>query len=647
MPFIIGTAGHIDHGKTSLVKALTGEDTDRLKEEKERGISIELGFAHLDLPDGTRAGVVDVPGHERFIRTMVAGAHGVDLVLFTVAADDGIMPQTVEHLDILHLLGVTRGIFVLTKIDLVAAARAAEVTADIGRLAAGTSLEGAPVVPFSSLTGEGRDRLVGAVADRLRRIDRPPPHGYFRLPVDRAFLLRGHGLVVTGTALQGEVRAGDRLRSLPGGELFRVRSVQVHSEPVERATWGQRVALNLTGQERLSIERGHVLCDEHLTITSDRFDAVVEVRPTAAVPIRSHQRVRVHMGTAERLGKLIVLGAGEDVAPGSTSFCQIAVSVPLQTLRGDRFILRDETAQHTLGGGTVVHPWAAVHRRADPTLDARLRALRTDDAGALAERFLDERTEFATALAPLHQFLNLRADETRDCLAAHAAVVRVSDEDEPLYTTERKGRLLQTALVDALRAFHAARPLEAGADVETLRDQLPMPAAPKAFRAFVGRLERAQVVAREGSLVRLAEHRVALRSEEQNAADRLTALLARSPLAPPDLRQMALDAGLDQGRLVQVLRVLERERTVVRLGGDLYFLRETIEQVTRTLREECADTDEITPGMFRDRFQTTRKYAIPLLEHLDREGVTIRMGDTRRLKRWQRSPAGSGQSSSG
>ncbi len=647
MPFVLGTAGHIDHGKTSLVKALTGEDTDRLKEEKERGISIELGFAHLDLPDGTRAGVIDVPGHERFIRTMVSGSHGVDLVLFTVAADDGVMPQTVEHLEILHLLGVRRGIFVLTKVDLATAARIAEVTRDIERLAAGTTLEGSPVVPFSSVTGDGRDRLIAAIDEGLRRIDRTPPSGYFRLPVDRVFVLHGHGLVVTGTALQGDVRAGDRLRGLPGNQVFRVRSVQVHGEPVERATWGQRVALNLAGQERSAVERGDVLCDERLTMTSERFDAVVEVRPTSAAPIGNHQRVRVHMGTAERLGKLIVLGSRDEIAPGASAFCQLVVSAPLVTLRGDRFIVRDETAQRTLGGGIVLQPWPPAHRRGDPALEGRLQALRTGDAGMLAERFLDERAEFATPIAPLYHFLNLREEEARERLDERAAIRVLSEDSEHLYTTDAKWTALAAALVQALQEYHAAHPLEAGRDMDALRERLPLPASPKAFRLFVTRLEHEGQVAREGHLLRLPDHRVALRSREQEAAARIRGLLAQTPLAPPDLRQMEVETGLDRTGLVQVLRVLERERVVVRAGGDLYFLRETIDAVTRTLREQFSDADEITPAMFRDRFQTTRKYAIPLLEQLDREGVTFRKGDARRLRPWQKSPAASGQSSSG
>ncbi|MFQ5902154.1 MAG: selenocysteine-specific translation elongation factor, partial [Candidatus Binatia bacterium] len=303
MPYIIGTAGHIDHGKTSLIKALTGQDTDRLKEEKERGISIDLGFAHLDLGDGNQVGIVDVPGHERFIRNMLAGAHGMDLVLFTVAADDGVMPQTEEHLDILHLLGVKLAIFLITKADLVLPSRIHEVEEEIRILTLGTSLEDSPIIPFSAVTGQGLSELRAQISQMLQSCKKPAPSGYFRLPLDRAFVLQGHGVIVTGTALSGEIKTGDRVRCLPGEQIFRVRNLQVHNRSVDTAGWGQRIALNLSGHEKASIARGHVICHEKLTLTSDRFDALLEVRPAATKGIKNHQRVRVHLGTAERLAK--------------------------------------------------------------------------------------------------------------------------------------------------------------------------------------------------------------------------------------------------------------------------------------------------------------------------------------------------------
>src|SRR5258705_3182560 len=313
MPYIIGTAVHIDHGKTTLVKALTGQDTDRLKEEKERGISIDLGFAYLDLSDGTRAGVVDVPGHERFIRNMLAGAHGIDLVLFTVAADDGVMPQTEEHLDIVHLLGVKMAIFIITKADLVPAPRIAEVEEEIDILTLGTMLENSPKIAASSVTGQGIEELKALISQTLKSHTQAAPNGYFRLPVDRAFVLQGHGVVVTGTALSGEVKVGEQVRCLPGDHLFRVRSLQVHGKSVDTAGWGQRVAMNLTGPDRADIARGHVISHEKLSLTTERFDAFLEVRPAARKGIKNHQRVRVHLGTAERLGKIVILGATEKI----------------------------------------------------------------------------------------------------------------------------------------------------------------------------------------------------------------------------------------------------------------------------------------------------------------------------------------------
>ena len=642
--FIIGTAGHIDHGKTSLVKALTGEDTDRLKEEKERGISIELGFAQLDLPDGTRAGVIDVPGHERFIRTMVAGSHGVDLVLFTVAADDGVMPQTIEHLDILHMLGVADAIFVVTKIDLVSAGRVAELTNDIRGLAAGRLLDGSPVVPYSFSTGAGLDQLRDTIFHSLRRLRKSTPRGYFRLPVDRAFALHGHGLVVTGTALQGEVRAGARVRVLPGGQLFRVRSVQVHGQAVDGARWGQRVALNLSGVTRQSIERGDAICDEQLTMTSDRFDAAVEIRPTATAPVVSHQRIRVHLGTAERLGKLVVLGAAEHIEPGHAALCQVSFADPLHVLRGDRFIIRDETAQRTIGGGVVIHPWPEPHRRRIPPLHTALAALRAGDVASVAASFLDGRAEFCETLAGVSEFLNTTKDETREALRSSSVVRPISLESDELFTTERKWNALVEALLNGLRDFHDKHPLEPGADMEGVREQLPSRLTPKVFRAVVENLVSGRALVREGSLLRLASHTVSLGTAEQRAASLIRKALARAPFSPPDVRQIAGEAGLQHATLLQVMKALEREGSVVRVAADLYFLREAIDSVVRALREQVAEGEEITPALFRERFQTSRKYAIPVLEHLDVEGVTIRIGDRRRLRV---SPASTASEASG
>jgi selenocysteine-specific elongation factor len=632
MPYIVGTAGHIDHGKTSLVKALTGQDTDRLKEEKDRGISIDLGFAHLDLPDGTRAGVVDVPGHERFIRNMLAGAHGLDLVLFTVAADDGVMPQTEEHLDILHLLGIDRAIFVITKIDLASASRIAEVGQEIQILTAGTSLENSPVVPFSFVTGQGLGELRSQIEQVLRSRPKQPPPGYFRLPVDRVFVLQGHGLVVTGTAQSGEVGIGDRVRCLPADQLFRVRSLQVHNQPVSAATWGQRIALNLSGSEKPALTRGDVICHEQLTLSSGRFDASLEVRPSAAAGIKSHQRVRVHLGTAERMAKLILLGPKAIARPKEPAFCQIVLSEPLLALRGDRFIIRDETARRTLGGGVVIHPWPRTHGRREAGLEDKLKTFQRGELASVVELFLAESDDFAVPIALICQFLNRRVEETRGLLQRTNATRIVSLEGEPVYTTRQKWATLQEELVTALRDFHTAHLLAPGRDMEELRDKLTGRIPPKLFRAFVEQLALEKAVVRNGSLLRLPEHTITLGADEQRVVDQIKGLLAAHPLAPPDLKELDRAVGIGRTKLTEVMRVLEREGSIVRVGADLYFLTESLDEVRRVLHEEFSERGNITPAMFRDHFSTTRKYTIPLLEYFDREGVTVRIGDARRLK---------------
>ena len=632
MPYIIGTAGHIDHGKTSLIKALTGEDTDRLKEEKERGISIDLGFAHLDLPDGTQAGIVDVPGHERFIRNMLAGAHGIDLVLFTVAADDGVMPQTEEHLDILHLLGVNLAIFLITKVDLVPPSRIQDVEDEIKILTFGTSLENSPILPFSAVTGRGLQELREEIVRRLAPIKKPPPKGYFRLPVDRVFLLQGHGVIVTGTGLSGEVKAGDHVRALPGGQTFRVRSLQVHNHAVESAGWGQRVALNLTGLEKSSVERGHVACHEKLTLTTDRFDARLEVRPSGKKGIKNHQRVRIHLGTAERLAKLIVLGPKEILEPKEAAFCQIALAEPLLALRGDHFIVRDETARRTLGGGVVIHPWPKRHKRGDSDLEQRLESLSGNDVPRLIERFMEESAEFAAAIEPLYHFLNLKEEEVRDWIGRTPNLLTINAEGEKLYTTEKKWQELKNKIAQALREHHAAHALAAGMDMEELRVKLPYAISSRLFRILVEMLESAKSVARDGSILRLPGHRVQLRAEEKTLTENIKRLLGGNPLAPPELRQMEKDLGAERGKVAEVMRVMEREKSVVRVATDLYFLADCVDNVKAVLYKYLSENGEITAATFRDLLGSSRKYTIALLEHFDREGITVRVGDARRLK---------------
>jgi len=632
MPYIIGTAGHIDHGKTSLIKALTGIDTDRLKEEKERGISIDLGFAHLDLPDGSQAGIVDVPGHERFIRNMLAGAHGIDLVLFTVASDDGVMPQTEEHLDIVHLLGIRLAIFLITKADLASPSRLKEVDEEIRILTVGTALENSPIIPFSTVTGQGLAELQNQILQTLQNSKREAPSGYFRLPVDRVFVLQGHGVIVTGTALSAEVKVGDRVRCLPGDQTFRVRSLQVHNRSVDSAGWGQRVALNLSGPEKASIARGHVICHEKLSLTSDRFDVLLEARPAAKKGIKNHQRVRVYVGTSERFAKLIILGPKEKIEPKESAYCQVTVSDPLLVLRGDHFIIRDETGQRTLGGGRVLDPWAKRHRRREDMLNERLECLRGEDVPRLIESFLDGTESFANPIEPIYQFLNRTESEAQGWLDQTKTVRLLNTEGEKAYTTEKKWLSLRERILKILQDFHAAHPLAPGMDMENLRTTLPYGIPLRLFRSLVDQLGAEQTITRDGNLLRLPGHRVQLRDEEKAITEKIKRQLGKNPLAPPDLKEIEKAIGVGRGKLTEVIRVMEREKTIVRVATDLYYLRESVDKVKGALYKYLAEHNEITAAIFRDILSSSRKYTIALLEYFDREGITVRIGDARRLK---------------
>jgi selenocysteine-specific elongation factor len=543
--------------------------------------------------------------------------------------DDGVMPQTEEHLDIVHLLRVPRLLFVMTKVDLVGRDRRREVEAQIAALVAGTAFEGSPVLPCSSVTGEGLAELRARIAAIALEVQQRAAIGWFRLPVDRVFLLQGHGVVVTGTAIGGHVRVGDRVRCLPGEALFRVRSLHVHNAAVQMASAGQRVALNLGGAERPALSRGDVICDESLTRISERFDASIEVRPAAGGSgLKDRQRVRVHVGTAERLATVRVLGSSEVLKPREHGYCQIVLSRPVHLLRGDRFILRDETASRTIGGGVVVAPWARQHKRSDPSVLPSLDALGSADPGAAAAAYLETAEELAVPLGELAQFLNIQSAEAA-ALGDRVVEVRVFEVDGArVYMSGTRFRHVCAELVATLSRFHAANPLSPGMEAETARPGISV----RLFRAIIDRAASEGIVVREGSVVRLPEHTIRLNGDQQALVTRIQALMARDPASPPAAAEMEGPLGVPRSRIVDVLRVMERQRMVVRVGVDLYFLPDYVAGAEALLRQRWRPGDEITPAAFRDAIGTSRKYAIPLLEYFDRVGVTDRNATGRRLK---------------
>ncbi len=631
---IIGTAGHIDHGKTALIKALTGQDTDRLKEEKERGISIDLGFAYFTLPNGARAGVVDVPGHERFIRNMLAGAHGIDLVLFTVAADDGVMPQSEEHLDILHLLGTSRGIFVITKADLADSHRLAEVREEIELLADGTRLAGAPVIAVSAISGAGLDDLRAEIARQLDGFEARRRTGIFRLPLDRAFVIKGHGTVVTGTAMGSEVRVGDRLRALPGGSEVRVRSIQVHGESVESAGLCQRVALNLAGAERVTLERGNVLADHGLDITTSRLDAAIELRPAAKRPLKNNSRLRFFIGASETIGRMILLEPGGEIAPKQSGLVQLVLNDPVVALFGDRFVIRDETNLRTLGGGVVLNPDGRRIRRPVELYVERVKALRSSSGPAAVEALLNLQESFALTTIRVAQLLNAPRHEVEDALQ-DARFVKLSLGDEEGFTTRTKWEELKRFTLEALSAHHRSNPLAPGMEMEAMRERLPYEVAARSFRALVDRLARESEIVREESALRLKSHRIQLDVDDGRLAAQIEQTLGEAGFQPPDLKQLIETLKLapaEIARLKALLSTLERQGRLVKVATDLYFERGALEAARSRLVEHLGANPDITAATYRDLLGASRKYAIALLDYFDHSGVTTRVGDARRLR---------------
>jgi selenocysteine-specific elongation factor len=630
---IVGTAGHIDHGKTELIRALTGIETDRLREEKERGISIDLGFAWIDVA-GHRVGIVDVPGHERFIRNMLAGAHGIDLVMLVVAADDGVMPQTEEHLDIVHLLGTRRGIVVITKCDLVSEQRRNEVREEIEILVDGTVLEGAPILEVSSLTGDGIPALVEVLRGEVLAFHEEPARGLFRLPIDRAFVIHGHGAVVTGTATAGSVEPGQQVRILPGDHPVRVRGVQVHGTDVPRAQRGQRIALNLAGIDAGALHRGQVVCDAALETVTDRFDAYVELRPAVGKPLRRHSLVRVHIGTAEAMAKILYLDGRDDLGAKDAAYAQIALREPLAAFGGDRFILREQTGRRTIGGGVILYPFAdRPRRRTDPRLAALAKLHRATEPVTRLDALIDLEGDAVVSAQALAAAANLRVGDVHAALRKEESLMALPDGGSPeAYARRDRWQELGDALVRRTALFHQEHPRSAGMEMESLHSQVIPELPAKIFRAALQQLEKKGCLVREGSVVRLPAHTVGLDPGQQRLAARVLSELESGGFAPPDLAGLA-DALSTSAKEIQFcIGQLEREGRVQRIDDKLTYAAGALEQVRDIVREHVAAHGEIDARSLRDLIGASRKYSIALLTFFDRTGFTMRIGDVRKLR---------------
>ena len=630
---IIGTAGHIDHGKTALVRALTGVDTDRLKEEKARGISIDLGFAYMPCPDGTVIGFVDVPGHERFIHNMLAGATGIDFVLLVVAADDGIMPQTREHLAIVDLLGVTRGLVVLTKCDLVAPDRIAKVEAAVTSLLADTALAEAQCVAVSSVTGAGiaalRDRLFAAVA----AVPRCDERGGFRLAVDRCFTLAGAGTIVTGTVLSGRTAPGARLIVSPLGFGARVRAIHAQNRPADSGRTGERCALNLVGEDisKDTVHRGQVVLDPALHAPTQRMDAMLRVLPGEPKPIGQWMPVRLHHAATE-MGARVVLLSDQPVPAGGRGLVQLVLERPIAAAVGDRFVLRDTSGSRTLGGGYFVDLRAPSRRRRTPERLQELAARAENDPAQALGRLLDG-PPFYVDLPAFARDHALMATEG-EALALRLGLVTVSGEGTQFALSARSWTGLRRGATEALGAYHAANPDLQGMPRDRLRLALS-PHLPQAvFAAVLRKLAELGEVAIAGAWARLVSHEARLSPVQEGLWRRVLPLLSGTErFRPPRVRDIAGLLRVPEVEVRRLLRLAARMGRVDEVAQDHFFLRATMAEIVAVAEqlEAVGPTSSFAAAELRDRLGNGRKVAIQILEFLDRHGVTSRRGDLRRI----------------
>ena len=631
---IVGTAGHIDHGKSALVRALTGTDPDRLPEEKKRGITIDLGFADLELAD-LRLGFVDVPGHERFIKNMLAGAHGIDLLALVIAADEGVMPQTREHFDICRLLGVRNGLVVITKKDLVDEEMLVLVEDEARELVLGSFLENAPVVAVSSRTGAGLEELKVRLTELGKRV---PPRSLdftMRLPIDRAFSMKGFGSVVTGTLISGKITEGDELELLPAPVNVRVRGLQVHNKPVHEAHAGQRTAVNLAGIDTSQIERGMVLSAAGRLRPTQVIDVAIDVLPGASRALRSRARVRFHIGAAEVLGRVRVLGGSTQIAAGHSGLAQLRLEAPVVALHGDHFILRSYSPAETIAGGVILDPFAVKHRgrQMEQTLQ-QLRSLMQDDRAVKFTGFVRASGERGLRMSDLAAATGW----TNEILARVATEVQTEGaviDTAGVYLARESFDRLSLAVMGELERYHKREPLARGMLRETLREKVFAHSLPELFAGVIARLEAGGKVVSEKDIVRASQHSVGLSEQDAELSKRIEQLYLAAGVEAPSIDEAMTKAGVTPAQRAQarkLMQLLIDARKLVRIHGEMFMHAEAVEELKTKLRTYASQHEPerlIDVAAFKDLAGVSRKYAIPLLEFFDREQVTRRAGDKR------------------
>ena len=625
---ILGTAGHIDHGKTSLVKALTGTDTDRLKEEKERGITIELGFAHLELPGGQALGIVDVPGHEKFVKNMVAGASGIDLVALVIAADEGVMPQTREHLEICQLLKVKKGLIVLTKVDMVDSDWLEMVKEDVSNYMAETFLADAPIVEVSAVTGQGIQELVRVLDTLVKEVPERETGNFFRLPIDRVFIMKGFGTVVTGTSVSGKIRSGDEVTIFPQRISTRIRGIQVHNREVDEVSAGLRTAINLQGVEKEQIERGDVLATKDSLRATRLVDVTLDLLRSSPRKLKNRAKVRFHTGTSEIIAAVVLLDRDE-LKPGESCFAQIKLEQPTAVLAHDRYVLRSYSPVQTIGGGEILHASPQKKKRFSEAALHELRILGSGTLGEVTAQFIlgAQFNGIEESELPFLTNANKRKlEETLNVLQAQKRVVRY-DREKGLLIHADNVEKARGEITATLAQHHKDFPLKVGLQKEELRSRTTGSNNPKLFNYLISQLSQEGVVVLDKETIRLKEHKVTLAQDQEKTRREVEEIYRKSELQPPYFRDLKDKFSGNAGK--DVLDLMVKDGVLVKVKEDLYFHRDAIEKLKQRLMGYLKEKGEIDAPQFKEMTNISRKYMIPLLEYFDAAQLTMRVGDKR------------------
>jgi len=631
---ILGTAGHIDHGKTSLVKALTGIETDRLKEEKERGITIELGFASLDLPNGQHIGIVDMPGHEKFVKNMVAGSSGIDVVTMVIAADEGVMPQTREHMEICNLMGIEQGIIALTKIDMVDEDLLALALEDINDFVQGTFLEDKPIIPVSSVTNEGLDGFIKTLETICSGLPARKFSSIFRLPVDRVFSMKGFGTVITGTLTSGSIHVGDDIMVYPRQIISKVRGIQVHGSGVDTAGPGTRTAINFQGLDKESVNRGDILSTPNTLIESYMVDAHFLYLKSNAKPAKNRTRVRFHYGTSEILGYLILLDR-EELLPGDEAPVQFRLESPVCCIKDDRYVIRSYSPVKTIGGGTILNPASQKHKLFDATVIQGLENLLLDDHEQTITFFLSLKGYQGLSFPELRVMTNIpdkKLNAGLQKMLARQEVILI-DKEKQIYINGDFLNNFKEKIIQKLEVFHADNPLKEGMPTQELKSKFQYIDDAKFFNILFTKLSKENLIVLDKNIVKLSHHEVALQVDQQEVKEKIKKIYQASGLTPPFFRIICQDLDIDKKNATDVLHMLIDEKSIIKTKDDLYFDAREIEKLEQKLIAFLKEHESITTPEFKGMTAVSRKFVIPLIEYFDSTNLTIRVEDTRQLRR--------------